>query len=447
MHPPFIGGYYSSLAFEFEWGDGTTLRDPATGFLTPDASGFVVGSRVTHAWAATGAFTVTIRAFNSTGGASLSDPLTVTIVAPAGQNDANSGGDVGDTVATAHPLTVTAGEILEINGQTDGANLDTADVYAIDVPFDFELVSLELVPHDGKRVALRIFDNAGAEMLPPFLVYGDDACDPSGKLGAFSTVLPGSYRISVDACGFGAGDAANYTLRLINVGGGGDDCVAGRPPEADPLDVEDDAPNLNFLTVRDRETDCIGFLPPGDFDAHDSYSYLSSGGAASGGGPLAIKVTPLVHFEGIEASVANNLSGRDNLIFDTDQTTPVTVTGWTGPSPQFPVRRGMPPQYPLPYRLQIASFLNHDSDCWTGGDAGNTFATATPMTSIGCIGDFTAAVDDEDWYRFPVEIDDRVFVEFLPDTGPPGCCPGFELYDPGGVLLGFGGTHTVSTPN
>jgi len=71
------------VAFRYDWGDGTTLRDPATGFHPVDAAtAAVAGDPVTHTFGTSGTFTVTVTALDPAGGSVQSDPAPVTI-APA----------------------------------------------------------------------------------------------------------------------------------------------------------------------------------------------------------------------------------------------------------------------------------------------------------------------------------------------------------------------------
>src|SRR5712691_8676218 len=73
-----VGGL---LAFVYNWGDGSTLRDPATGFYSAGAGSSVIGATVTHAWLTAGTFTVTVTAVDDLGRSVVSGPLSVTIAA------------------------------------------------------------------------------------------------------------------------------------------------------------------------------------------------------------------------------------------------------------------------------------------------------------------------------------------------------------------------------
>lgn len=69
-----------SLAFVYDWGDGSTLRDPDIGFHEANPNtGLVTGNPVSHEWSSAGSFTVTATAVGPGGHSTISDPLPVTV--------------------------------------------------------------------------------------------------------------------------------------------------------------------------------------------------------------------------------------------------------------------------------------------------------------------------------------------------------------------------------
>lgn len=69
-----------SLAFVYDWGDGSTFRDPDIGFHEANPNtGLVTGNPVSHEWSSAGSFTVTATAVGPGGHSTISDPLPVTV--------------------------------------------------------------------------------------------------------------------------------------------------------------------------------------------------------------------------------------------------------------------------------------------------------------------------------------------------------------------------------
>ena len=61
------------------------------------------------------------------------------------------------------------------------------------------------------------------------------------------------------------------------------------------------------------------------------------------------------------------------------------------------------PVYKFPLRIIPSPFPSQD-DCHSGGDAGNSFETATHVIPFvpSCVGEIKGGDDTEDWYQFSV---------------------------------------------
>jgi len=98
------------VAFVFSWGDGSSTRNPGTGFWIVDPTfRTVMSDQLTHPWATVGTYSVTVSAVDAAGLSSIaSAPVTVTIAEPAPQNDCGSGKDATASSASALPLALPA---------------------------------------------------------------------------------------------------------------------------------------------------------------------------------------------------------------------------------------------------------------------------------------------------------------------------------------------------
>lgn len=389
-----------SLAFVFEWGDGTTLRDPATGFYPVDPITDVVqGPDVTHVFAAAGTFTVRIKAIDPQGRSALSDPATVVIV-PDDDLDCGVAGDAGDTHESARPVTLP----VSCTGRVRGNNgVDVLDVYSFDVAQPFRLLTVtgvglaRLFPPNPPR------DGAGnpiPEPVPLFFLEGDGY--------AWTLSQTGTWKIEV------GGDGA-YTLGL-STGGGGDDCVAGRPAGTVPPPI--DAPNNgSALMVAEGAVDCTGTLPVAGKDRFDAYVLT---GAGAGTELVAISAT---------ASIEDHQCGRKLRLFfgaPEDRLKQYVCTSHlfevgSGADVFFGFERS---SFDVGYRLRLATSTRRNGDCFSGADAPAALATAVPLLRA-CLGE-VSATDTEDWYLLPATAGDELVLSKRP--GVP-----LEVYDPDGV--------------
>jgi PKD domain-containing protein len=446
----------SSLAFLFTWGDGTSLRDPATGFYTVDpASRVSTGFPVTHTWRTAGTFSVTITGLDPSGSSTVSDPITVTIQSPPQQNDCGTGADAGNTVATATLITLP----VACTGILDPANLDTVDVYKFTVTQPFRLLTVTLGPASMFNLGngeINLIDPTGTPRgaaMPGFAATRGDLmflslcpapnvhCNtpptPPATFGfGYTLDMTGDWKLLL------GGDftkGGTYTMSL-HTGGGGDDCVQGRAPTLTvppPVDAPNQGTALRLLDV--TETNCAGSLPFADLDFHDAYVF-----PVVQGEPIVVSVASTEGLNPCSGSLLAGLAGAvpreagfAGAICIGDTLGQVNLGVGTPPGTTSTIGMDISPRWTSTadlrgYQLRVATGSHHNGDCFTGADAGNTFATATAMPVAACIGDIAlAAGDTDDWYSFNVAVGQRISARTVT---PNGATLPTELYDPNGTL-------------
>jgi hypothetical protein len=440
------------VAFRYDWGDGTSLRDPATGFHAVNAdTGSVVGNPVTHAFGAPGSFTVTVTALDPAGGSLTSDAVALTVVALAQENDCGRGGDAGDSAAAALPITL-PGTCSAAFAPDAG---DVTDVYSFDVPQKARLFTLSVAPTVWPGFLccdqITLVDPAGVtRSLTPFTFCADPRvlCDATGlPVPALpeTPILEGALGYTLDMSGTWKlvvrppfpGDAYTFSA---HVGGGGDDCVQGRSPTL-PLPAPLDAPNQDVAIplLDTTEANCTGSMPFGDRDLVDSYTFpvalgepvalsiASTAGLPPCSGRLWADVfVPSLpgHFHNFDVGcVGDRFTDASG-----SGTASIVLNGfWASRTDN------------LGYRIRVATGAHHDGDCFTGHDAADSFATATPMPASACVGDIGAA-DAEDWYSFEAAAGDELWTDDAPcgcavtPTGPVQPRLPMDIFDPDGVL-------------
>jgi len=380
--------------------------------------------------------TVTISA--SFGGVTKTALLTITPAtgSPAQfQNDCGSGGDAGDTLATATPITLPVtctGALLRDLG-------DFQDLYTFTVPQAFELLTVSLQNYAG---GLGLIDPTGAVRLSaPGGFTGPTPLRVVNGWGVGYTVdTPGQWTLVLGS----PLPSPHYTMH-IHLGGGGNDCVSGRDPARVPPNVTD-APNFflpcalcpfppppaSALPLLGQEISCTGSLTALDFDLRDNYSF-----PVLAHEPVAVSVLPdlpgsmtgliqLVNISGVVQPLDTGLGLTQSGSFSVSGSAILQLTA-SASTWQVP-----PPTPDLGYRIQVATGAHHNGDAFTGADAGNAFSTATPLPvvrSFAGVGDISA-VDREDWYSVTAATNEELIMR---STFAP-----FEVYDPDGVNRGRG---------
>jgi hypothetical protein len=442
------GSGSSALAFRYDWGDGSSARDPATGFYAADAAGNVLGFRVGHSWATSGVFSVTVTALDSAGRSAVSDPISVTIAAPAQQNDCGSGSDAGNSFATALATTLP----VTCSGSLAWANGDMTDVYSFSVAQPFRLLTLSVGPPGlfgccPPEIAL--VDPSGALRGP--LSFKTLCADPQvfcitaetppveralgytlDMSGTWKLVLGGDF----DTVGHSTFVDGAYSF-TVGAGGGGDDCVQGRAAVTAPAPL--DAPNndAGIRLLDSGEANCSGSLPFAARDFLDSYVFpvlegepvAVSVASADGFAPCSGRLWASVTVPGVRA-VEFPFGCIGDALFNPGAAGPAALDVQAAWSTRTET---------LGHLIRVATGAHHSSDCFTGGDAGDSFVAATALPVPVCVGDVGAG-DAEDWYSISLAAGDDVSFAAVPcgcalNAGSPAqpILP-LELYDPDGVL-------------
>lgn len=418
----------TDLAFVFNWGDGTTVRDPASGFHSPVPPGNVrvEGAEVSHAWSAAGAYTVTITAIDRNGRTSVSDPHTVTIQPPLTetQNDCGSGGDAGNSLEEAMLVTLP----FQCTGRFQGSNgIDTRDVFRFNVAEPFRLLTVKLSPPTDAP-GITLYDPTGArdvtgqvmpEPIPDF--YHTNLCvaapcdsPPTNFVSVLAWTLEqaGEWKLQI-----GSVRDAEYTL-AVHAGGGGDDCVSGRSPNlVVPAPVDAMNNDFSLVVLTNGEVDCLASMPFADVDRFDSYAFRVEAGER-----VAISVLPDPPTEPCRGRISALLQRPEQFV-PRLSCLEDTFTAREAGIVLFALETSWPQRQDVGYRLRIATSTHHDGDCFTHADAGNSFATAMPIVAAGvgvavCLGDVSAT--DEDWYIVPASVGQELSV-----AG--------EIYEPDGI--------------
>jgi hypothetical protein len=438
----------SALAFRYDWGDGSSTRDPATGFYSADASGNVLGFRVGHAWAAGGTFTVTVTALDSSGRSAVSDPISVTIAAPAQQNDCGSGSDAGNSFATALARALPA----TCSGSLAWANGDMTDVYAFAVAQPFRLLTLSVGPPGlfgccPPEIAL--VDPSGALRGPlsfktlcadPQVLCNTASTAPVERALGYTLDMSGTWKLvlggDVDTVGHSTFVDGAYSFS-VGAGGGGDDCVQSRASVTAPAPL--DAPNndAGIRLLDSGEANCSGSLPFSARDFLDSYVFPVLEGepvavsvvSADGFAPCSGRLWATVTVPGVRSSEFPFGCIGDALF----------NPGTAGTAALDLQAAWSTRTETLGHRVRVATGAHHSGDCFTGADAGDSFLAATAVPVPVCVGDVGAG-DADDWYSVSLATGDDVSFGAVPcgcslNAGAPAqpILP-LELYDPDGVL-------------
>jgi hypothetical protein len=452
------GSGSSSVAFRYDWGDGSSTRDPATGFYAVDpATGNVLGNQVGHAWSAAGSFSVTVTALDSAGLSVTSDPITVTIAAPAQQNDCGSGLDAGNSLAAALATTLP----VACSGSLSWSNGDMTDVYSFAVAEPFRLLTLTVAPPGlfgccPPEIAL--VDPSGALRsglslktlcADPQVLCNTAATPPVERALGYTLDMSGTWKLILggdfDTVGHSTFVEGTYSF-TVGAGGGGDDCVQGRAAVTAPAPL--DAPNNDFgIRLLDAgEANCSGSLPFAARDFVDSYVFpvlegepvAVSVASADGFAPCSGRLWATVTVPGVRASVF-----PFGCIGDALFNPGATGTAALDLQAAWSTRTEL-----LGHQIRVATGAHHSGDCFTGGDAGDSFVAATALPVTVCVGDIGAA-DPDDWYSFSLAAGDEISFAAVPcgcalNAGAPvqPILP-MELYDPDGLLKQ---TQPQSTP-
>lgn len=404
----------NGLAFEFDFGDGTTVRDPETGFYPAGSS--VSSAEVGHTYTTAGEFTVTATAIDEEGRTATSEPRTVTV--HPDHNDCGQGTDAADTIHRGPPRLERP---VDCTGHlVADPRVDSHDTYRFD-PADqpLRLLTVQVTPNlpVSSGVAwIELYDAEGN------LVQQSES-------GRFARTLETTDEMMLRIGTFNLTENVDYRLR-VHSGGGGDDCVSGRgptSPELTPLD----APNNSFTLqiLEGGEVDCVGSLPVVDRDHRERYSFDVEAGEL-----VALNIldnpesAPEDHCR--QGAVRVEMARENQFVprlgchvefFEALDSGRVTLD----------IHRGVDGTgRDVDYRMQLATSRagRHEGDCFTGGDAGDGFAVpvALETEAAACIGALGAG-DTEDWYSLPGSDGDQLFIQ-------ENAGAFYELYDPDGEL-------------
>lgn len=435
---------------EFHAGELHTARSPATGFLPPDpATGASTSGVVSHQWFSAGTYSVNVKATDEPGDTGPIAFVTVVIenvpATPPPQNDCGTGADAGGTLDTATPITLPVtctGRLVP----------EEHDVYAITVPpgQEFELLTVQL---DAFTEGADLWDPDGnVQVIVPQSFRSPrvvNVCETTpcrtnltGYAFGYTLDRPGTWKLDLRPHVVGFAREMNYTLH-VHLGGGGGDCAASRDGAFLPPQVND-APGFFNAMALAHPVDCVGAHTAADVDTNDRYLV-----GVLADEPVAISILPAVPTHPFSGAVQARTTFPG-----------ATPTGPTGEvelglavllSPSnsgnallelnaFP--DGQLPTADVGYRVLVATGSRHVGDCFTGADAGATFAAATAMFAPACVGDLGPG-DTEDWLRFDAALGEEIFVFRTPDGERSlGTVP-VEVYDPDGVRRGGPGSYVI----
>lgn len=415
------------IAFEFDLGDGRTLRDPETGFHTPSASGSVSSTELQPTWDTPGEFTVVATAEDMEGRVATGEPRTVTI--HPDHDDCGQQGDAADSIVDSPPLLTLP---ADCGGHLVGdPRIDQHDTYRFEAAErPLRLLTVQVEPRlPVSDIWLELYRPDGSRVQ-------EGAISGGTTLGKFAVTINTSGEWGLRIGSTNLFDNVDYRLR-IHEGGGGDDCVEGRGPTSDQL-IPLDAPNNDSAlhVLEHGQVDCAGFLPIADRDDRDRYTFDVQGDEI-----VALNIIdnpdsdPADHCRQgavrVETTRDNQVAPRLGCHVEFFRASE------QGGRVVLDAHRGVPGRgRDVDYRLQVATNdpARHEGDCFTAADAGDSVATATPLAdAVACIGSL-AGDDTEDWYAFPGENGDQLFVQSLAGERFSGDGPFIELYDPDGQL-------------
>lgn len=431
------------VAFTFDWGDGSApTRVPPAGFetLEPKPGQTTIGlasAFAEHVYAQAGTFTLQIATLDPEGRTAAAEPFTVTVIEDD-QTDCGRPGDAPNELPDTRPVAIgvtCAGHLAEFH-------LDPVDNYGFDISDPGKLLTIKgIVP----RTMINPSDTSelvNDEVSGFDRAVGDSVAHTTHQAGPWILQVGAGREIGPGQPGGTPDVRGDYSFTL-HYGGGGDDCAGGRRPVlASPTDAPNNDGAVELL--ENGEVNCVGFLPHADADLLDIYGFE----VLEEGEIVAVMVEPA---DGSPCDRRFEVPGVDDEPF-LDGRIPEArcaqmffeagVGRGPGPGafPVFAMQARWPSPQTLSYRLNLATSRpdRHSGDCFTGGDAGNTFATATLLRDWPvCIGDLVGT-DAEDWYRIPARDGDRLGLLLRPAARPQ-----VDLYDPQGqhraILADFGG--------
>lgn len=331
-------------------------------------------------------------------------PVTV----PLPQDDAGSGGDAGETPATAVP--VEPGVVYD--GILTGAfTSDDGDWYSFDAPAGV-MIHARLDALDG---CLRIHDAAGTQIAVsclPAAYLGENVIrhriDQAGRYHlSYSFVEPDSYSLSFAFDGT-APDPRESVIAAI-----GDDAGSG----SDAGDVPEDAmPIESGVVYRGTGGSFLG-IPE---DVRDWYRFEATAGAR-----IQVRVQAqydCVHLhrpDGTDAAFTCSVGAQElsilELVADATGTWRLnhSFVEWQSYWFSIGVDEGAPT--PLVETRPFALTADRDedqNDAGSGRDAGESRAAALPIES-GVAYRGRATLTDDDWYSFEAIAGQRIRVDAL----------------------------------
>ena len=446
------------VAFIFCWGDGSSTRDPLTGFqLVDPVFSTVTSDQVTHTWSTAGTYSVTVNALDANGLSSpAAPPVSVTITEPKPQNDCGSGRNAGAGLALALPANCGVdplGRSLGTAATLDWQAGNATDVYSFTTGQPGRLLTLRVSfsPFTaGGSPPIWLVDPSGGLRKPATSVEcggPGQACStanaPTTYLVPATLDLAGQWHLVFgDATAFGGSSAfvsGSYSFHA-HVGGGGDDCPSGRSPNLivpSPADAPNDT--TAFQLLLNGQVDCTGSLPYADLDMQDAYSFAVQAGEPTAISVLSSEGLPVCSSLRWQVSVPGlRLSPNATCPVDSLYTPAATGTVFLD---LFPVWSAVTDT--RGYHVRVATASRHSGDCFSGGDAGNTSGTALPMPVGACIGDIGAG-DPDDWYVFDAPA--GVWLSIASSSSQPQLLVPWEVYAPDGSLrLSRGGGATFLT--